>query len=146
MAINFFIEDIDFKIKDKKIIRDWIKCVAKLEGKRIGDINYIFGSDEYVKEINVNYLKHDYYTDIVTFNYNESDCLNSDVYISIDRVKENAKYFASSFDDEFYRVIIHGILHLLGYQDKDFNDQKVMRRKEEECINVLKSNFLLKGI
>jgi len=146
LAINFFIEDIDFKIKDKKIIRDWIKCVAKLEGKRIGDINYIFGSDEYVKEINVNYLKHDYYTDIVTFNYNESDCLNSDVYISIDRVKENAKYFASSFDDEFYRVIIHGILHLLGYQDKDFNDQKVMRRKEEECINVLKSNFLLKGI
>lgn len=146
MAINFFIEDIDFKIKDKKIIRDWIKCVAKLEGKRIGDINYIFGSDEYVKEINVNYLKHDYYTDIVTFNYNESDCLNSDVYISIDRVKDNAKSFASSFDDEFYRVVIHGILHLLGYQDKDFNDQKVMRKKEEECINFLKSNFLLKGI
>jgi probable rRNA maturation factor len=146
LAINFFIEDIDFKIKDKKIIRDWIKCVAKLEGKRIGDINYIFGSDEYVKEINVNYLKHDYYTDIVTFNYNESDCLNSDVYISIDRVKDNAKSFASSFDDEFYRVVIHGILHLLGYQDKDFNDQKVMRKKEEECINFLKSNFLLKGI
>jgi rRNA maturation RNase YbeY len=146
LAINFFSEDIDFKVKDKKIIRDWIKFVAKLEGKRVGDINYIFGSDEYVKEINVSYLKHDYYTDIVTFNYNESDFLSSDIYISIDRVNENAISFAISFDDEFYRVVIHGILHLLGYQDKELKDQKVMRKKEDEYIKVLKTNFLSKGI
>ncbi len=134
MAIHFSIEKEDFKLKDKMKIKAWITSVVKQEGKRIGDIAYMFCDDEQVLEANISYLEHDTYTDIITFDYVEGDVVSGDILISVDRVKENANLFQCSFEQELHRVIIHGILHLLGVGDKTEEEAAVMRRREEMAL------------
>ncbi len=141
--ISFFTENISYNLKNKRIIQKWIKQTIELENKKAGDLNYIFCDDTFLAEMNVKYLNHDTLTDIITFNYNEenSKTINGDIYISIDRVKENADKFKVPFDTELKRVIIHGVLHLLGYKDKTKADKNTMREKEDNCLSLLQ-NFI----
>lgn len=135
--ILFNTEEIDFSLPNEQSVIDWITKTISLEGKQMGDISYIFCSDTYLHKINVEYLKHDTYTDIITFDYTEMGIISSDIFISIDRVKENASTFNNSFNFELSRVIIHGILHLLGYKDKSEKEAAIMRSKEDFYLNLL---------
>lgn len=135
-AIDFHTESIDFELDSPTTIESWIKETILSENGDLHFINYIFCSDEYLHKINLEYLDHDTYTDIITFPYRE-DKIESDIFISIERVRENADKFGVSFEHELYRVIIHGVLHLLGYQDKSPQQQQLMRTKEEEYVNKL---------
>ncbi len=130
-AINCFSEVIDFDLKNQSVIKKWIRYVAENEKKEIETINYIFCNDEYLHNLNVDYLKHDTLTDIITFDYSTDNTISGDIFISIERVKENAVLFEKSFDDELNRVIVHGILHLIGYKDKSPEDKAVMTEKED---------------
>ena len=137
--ILFFSEEINFNLKNKIKIRDWLRNITLKHGAKIKVINYIFCSDEYLKEVNKEYLGHDYFTDIVTFdNSDKEDFLEGDIFISIDRVKENSSDFSKSFEDELHRVMIHGILHLLGFSDKEDDDVKEMRNQENQSLQALK--------
>ena len=141
--INFFSENITYKLKDKRKIQKWIKLVIEGEKKKAGDINYIFCDDAFLVEMNIKYLNHDTLTDIITFNYNEEseNSINGDIYISIDRVKENSVEYNVPFNTELDRVIIHGVLHLLGFKDKTKADKKTMREKEDNSLSLL-HNFI----
>ena len=119
---------------NKNSVKRWVKSVAKSEGKEAGNINYIFCDDEYLHKINVEYLQHDTFTDIITFDYTEGKVLHSDIYISVERVKENAGIFKVPFQRELLRVLAHGLLHLCGYIDKTPKDSALMRQKEEEMM------------
>lgn len=119
---------------NKNSVKRWVKSVAKSEGKEAGNINYIFCDDEYLHKINVEYLQHDTFTDIITFDYTEGKVLHSDIYISVERVKENAEIFKVPFQRELLRVLAHGLLHLCGYKDKTSKDSALMRQKEEEMM------------
>lgn len=119
---------------NKNSVKRWVKSVAKSEGKEAGNINYIFCDDEYLHKINVKYLQHDTLTDIITFDYTEGKVLHSDIYISVERVKENAEIFKVPFQRELLRVLAHGLLHLCGYKDKTSKDSALMRQKEEEMM------------
>lgn len=132
--ISFFTEDVDYTLKDKVKIKRWIQQTVASESKKTGDINIIFCSDEYLLEVNKQYLEHDYYTDIITFNYN-TDKINGDLFISLDRVADNANQNNVPRETELLRVIIHGVLHLLGYNDKTAKEEKEIRSKEDSCIN-----------
>jgi len=134
--ISFHLEDtIDhpFPTQEKEFIT-WLENVGKAELKNISSLTYIFCSDEYILDINIKYLGHDYYTDIITFPYREGDDIESDLYISLERVKENAEDFEVAFDEELKRVMVHGLLHLIGYSDKSEDDIHVMREKENYYI------------
>ena len=126
----------DFEIADKSILKKWIKKVVKTEGSAIAELNFIFCDDEYLLEKNKTFLKHDTLTDIITFDYSEKNTVKGDVFISIERVKENALVYKVSFENELQRVIIHGVLHLLGYKDKDEKHQKEMREKEDFYLSL----------
>lgn len=134
--ISFFSEDVDFTLKDKAKVRNWIGTTIKTEGyKRIGELNFIFCSDAYLLDINKQYLNHDTYTDIVTFDSSEEeDLIAGDIFISVERTKENAKKFEVSDKDELHRVIIHGVLHLCGFLDKKKEDKELMTSKENEYL------------
>jgi len=137
-TINFFSEKIRFKLSNSKKTASWIKSVIKKEGCTLISLNYIFCSDEYLKEINVQYLGHNTYTDIVTFNFNSSKGeLEGEIYISVDRVRDNSKTFKSDFQSELHRVIIHGVLHLMGFNDKSKREKAVMREKEDTYLSLL---------
>lgn len=131
--ISFFSEDINFVLKDKAKVRAWIGEVIKVEGyKRIAELNFIFCSDDYLLVINEQYLKHDTYTDIVTFDSSgKKDEIAGDIFISVERTRENACIFAVSEVDELHRVIIHGVLHLCGYSDHKESEKLVMSQKED---------------
>ena len=133
MIINYFYES-DFRINKESIYSDWIKAVFVSEGKRFEEINYIFCDDEYLLKINNEYLNHDYYTDIITFDNSVSSLIMSDIYISAERVKENASDYVVDFMDELRRVMIHGVLHLCGYKDKTKEEQELMTVKENEKL------------
>lgn len=134
--IHFFYET-DFSLPHKEEYYDkWISKVIDNENFTLGDINYIFCDDDYLYNINLTYLNHDTLTDIITFDYTENNVLNSDIYISVDRVAENAEIFNVSFQQELLRVMVHGILHLCGYKDKTDEDSNKMRLKEEEKIKL----------
>lgn len=135
--IRFYSENIPFVLKNKRIIKNWLFQVIESEGKKTGEINIIFCSDDYLLEINKQYLTHDFFTDIITFDYTTDDIINGELYISIDRVKENAEKYLEIFDKELKRVMVHGILHLLGYKDKTPKQEKEMRQKEESSINLM---------
>ncbi|WP_226389746.1 rRNA maturation RNase YbeY [Penaeicola halotolerans] len=136
MAIHFFTEDIKFDLKNKRSKKSWIKSIAEEEGYKIAEINYVFCSDDYLLDININYLDHDTYTDIITFDNSESEkIIESDIYISIDRVRENAKTHDIPFEDELDRVLIHGVLHLCGYKDKTEEEEINMRLKENNSLS-----------
>lgn len=134
--ISFFTEDIAFTLKQKANVRDWINSTVKTEGfKRISELNFIFCSDPYLLDINKQYLNHDTYTDIVTFDSSEEeDVIAGDIFISIDRIRENAEKFGVSEKDELHRVIIHGVLHLCGFYDKKKEDKELMTAKENEYL------------
>ncbi|TBW27733.1 rRNA maturation RNase YbeY [Gramella sp. KN1008] len=133
--INFFSEN-EFKLADENKYREWIEKVILSENKYIGDINYIFCDDEYLHEINLKYLSHDTYTDIISFDNTVGNTLHGDIFISTERVEENAHNFNVEFIQELKRVMIHGVLHFCGYKDKSERDQELMRRKEEEKIKL----------
>ena len=133
--INFHNEDIEFKIKTPRELTAMINYAVKNEQTILGELNYVFCSDKYLLKVNQDYLKHDYYTDIITFDYSEGGEISGDIFISIDRVGENAKIFGVSFEDELRRVVIHGVLHIIGYKDKTEDEQKQMTEKENFYIN-----------
>jgi len=137
--INYFSKN-DFILKNKLKRKKWLKETIENEGFRLGDINYIFCSDEQLLDINIQYLNHDYYTDIITFDYKENHIISGDIFISTDRIKENAIINNEEFDDELNRVLVHGILHIIGYKDKMDEDIKLMREKENTYINLFKNN------
>ena len=112
----------------------WIKAVAAQYGKRVGDVAYIFCNDERILEVNREYLQHDYYTDIITFDYSEDDIVSGDLFISLDTVRTNAEQFAQDYERELYRVIIHGILHLCGINDKGPGEREVMEAAENRAL------------
>jgi len=131
-AISFFEEGICYKLKDKNNVKRWIKAAITSEGYKLDQLTYIFCSDPYLLKINVEYLDHDTYTDIITFDNSETErVISGDIFISIDRIKENAAKFNQSVIDELHRVIIHGALHLLGYKDKTPADKQKMTEKED---------------
>jgi probable rRNA maturation factor len=131
--IIFNVEDIDFELPDSEAVIAWIHRVAASEDKRIGAVSYIFCSDDYLIELNKEYLNHDTLTDIITFPYSKTP-IEGDIFISIDRVKDNAKDFGVAFEQELKRVIIHGVLHLCGYGDKTKAQAAVMRQKEDTAL------------
>ena len=134
MAITFASANIDFDLQDKAKVKNWISEIIKAQGKRVGVIGYLFCDDAYLIEANRQYLNHDTYTDIITFDYVGDDVISGDIMISVERVGENAQKFETTFDQELHRVIIHGILHLLGQGDKSDEDATQMRKKEESAL------------
>lgn len=134
--VRYYCEDIKFLFKNKLANNRWLKLVAGSEIKTLGDISIIFCSDNYILDVNIKYLHHDYFTDVITFDYCEGDRLSGDLFISIDSVRENAIEFGTDFDEELHRVIVHGLLHLIGYDDHTPEDQKVMRAKEDYYLSL----------
>lgn len=133
--IIFFNEDIDFKFQGKNKFKAWLKKVADKEGFTIRQLNYIFCSDEYLHKINLQYLDHDTYTDIITFDNSEKETLiEGDIFISIERIRENSQTLNTIFEEEVKRVIVHGLLHLCGYDDHTSDDKFEMRRLESQYI------------
>lgn len=139
MAVSFSNDNISFNLRRKSELKAWIQFVIEKEKHVLGNLNYVFTSDDSLLKINIDYLKHNTYTDIITFNYNEGKKVNGDIFISVDRVKENANKFVVSFEEELHRVIIHGVLHLCGYKDKSKADSDLMRKKENLSLRQLKS-------
>lgn len=138
-GINYFSQKPRFKLKNPTKTSTWIRKVIKKEGKSLQSLNYIFCTDEYLREMNIQFLKHKTYTDIITFNYNPSKTeIEGEIYISIDRVRENAETFQTDFQTELNRVVIHGVLHLLGFNDKTKAEKTAMREKEDACLSLLK--------
>lgn len=134
--IRFFTEDIDFNYRGRLLTRSWLKTVAFTESKSLGDINIIFCSDNYLLDINKQFLSHDYFTDIITFDYCENNKLSGDLFISIDTVRDNSSFYGSDFITELHRVIVHGLLHLIGFDDHSDSDCKLMRQKENQYLSV----------
>lgn len=134
--VRFFTEDIKFDFKYKMLTRKWLKAVAGSEMKQLGDVNVIFCSDNYILDVNMKYLQHYYFTDIITFDYCEGKVLSGDLFISIDSVRENAVFYSTEFVDELNRVIVHGLLHLIGYDDHTEEEVKVMRSKEDYYLKI----------
>jgi rRNA maturation RNase YbeY len=137
MPITFQVEKIKFNLKKKITIKLWIAKVLHLEKKQVGQINFLFTNDEEILKKNIQFLKHNTYTDIITFNYCKDKIINGDIIISIDRVKENAEKFKSDFEEELKRVLIHGVLHLCGYNDKKTADTELMRKKENWALKQI---------
>lgn len=136
--VRYFFEDIRFEYKGKQFNNRWMKLVAESEICRLGDINIIFCSDPYILGINLQYLGHDYFTDIITFDYSEKPVISGDLFISVDSVRENAVFYDTLFEEELHRVIVHGILHLIGYDDHTEGDTAVMRSKENYYLDIRK--------
>ena len=140
LPINFFQEDISYNLREKTKIRSWINATILAENHLLEELNFIFCSDDYLLQINQQYLNHDTYTDIITFdNAEQENYIKGDIFISIDRVRENARDFGASVQMELCRVIIHGTLHLLGYPDKKTPDKKRMTEKEDFYLSRLPS-------
>ena len=134
--VSYFLQDIDFVFKHKRLNNSWLKLVAESEIKKLGNINIIFCSDNYILDVNVKYLGHDYFTDIITFDYCVKNILSGDLFISIDTVRDNAEFYKTEFNDELNRVIVHGLLHLIGYDDHTPEEQKIMSEKENYYLEL----------
>ena len=146
MAIRYFTEDIKFVLAKKRNLEAWIQSILNSYNLTTGDINYIFTSDANILSLNKKYLNHFYFTDIITFDFNEKSIVSGDIYISIETVESNAKLFSTSFLDELYRVMIHGVLHLAGLNDSDEEEKTQMRIAENNALNsfqINKQNFPL---
>lgn len=137
--VSFFFEDVAFELPGERRLREWIMSVAEAEKKPIREVNYIFCSDEYLRTVNVEFLKHDYYTDIITFDDSDETQMRGEIYISAERVAENAQAHGVSFGNELCRVMVHGVLHMVGYADKTPEQEKVMREKEDFYLKILPS-------
>ena len=135
--LDIHYEDVEDLSLTQESLSNWITEVCSKEFKEFGDISLIFCSDEYLLDMNRTHLDHDYYTDIITFDYTENQIVSGDLFISIDRVRDNASDFNVSFDHELHRVIIHGVLHLCGYKDKSDYEEKLMRTKENNALSLI---------
>ncbi len=138
--ISFNSEDIQFNLKNKTKLKSWVVKTIEGKKKKAGDISFVFCSDAFLLEMNKEYLNHDTYTDIITFDYSKDDAklpISGDIFISIDRVQENADKFSKTFEDELHRVIIHGVLHLFGYKDKTKVAKAEMTKQEDLCLKAL---------
>lgn len=138
-SIYFFKDEIRFRFLKRNQITQWIKKVILIEGHKCGTINIVFCSDQFLLRLNKRFLKHDYFTDIITFDASVNDIVSGDIFISVDRVRENAKDLRLTFSSELHRVIIHGILHLIGYKDKTKTQKNDMRLREDACLSLLPS-------
>ena len=137
-TIRFIRNEVRLRIPAASKIPGWLRSIARKERARIGELNYIFCSDQYLLALNREHLGHDYFTDIITFDLSEDrGTMMGEIYISVDRVRENASTFGVSFSTELYRVMAHGLLHLLGYKDKKKEDKAKMRLKEDACLSLL---------
>ncbi|MBL4652028.1 MAG: rRNA maturation RNase YbeY [Flavobacteriales bacterium] len=134
--IRFHCEDISYNLPNKIATRNWLLQLIKNEGFKSNDINFIFTSDEYLLEVNKKYLKHDYYTDVITFDYSENGLIGGDIFLSLDRIKENAKTLKINKLNEINRVLAHGTLHLCGYRDKTKQDKEQMTAKEDYYLSL----------
>lgn len=143
MAVSYFAEDVKMPAIKKRETTDWIRRVASEYGKKCGDIAYIFCSDEKILEVNKAYLQHDYYTDVITFDYTEGDKIGGDIFISVDTVRSNAEQFGTDYDEELPRIIIHGVLHLCGINDKGPGEREIMTRHENEALKLRGLNIFL---
>jgi rRNA maturation RNase YbeY len=141
MSIRFFNEDVNFPDIRKRVVSAWLKEIISLHDKKVGDISIIFCSDSYLLDVNKQYLEHDYFTDIITFDYVEGNMISGDIFISVDRVLENSKLFKVSFSEELHRIMAHGVLHLLGYKDKCDEDKVMMTEKENFSLRLLSDKF-----
>lgn len=141
MAIRFAVQDINLELFQAENVKKWISEVVQRRQKRVGNISYLFCDDEYLLGVNQQYLNHDTYTDIITFDYVVADFISGDIMISVDRVGENAEKFGVPFVQELHRVIIHGVLHLLGQGDKSDSEAAEMRRQEEEALALWNTMF-----
>lgn len=139
MVINYQSEDIKFPTLKRRKVSKWIKTIAASYNKEVGHISYIFCSDKRILEINKEYLQHDYYTDIITFDYSEGNTISGDMFISIDTVKSNSEQYGTDFTEELHRVIIHGILHLCGINDKTDAEQNEMTLNENKALEIFNS-------
>jgi probable rRNA maturation factor len=141
ILIEFIYLDTEFRLKNEPVVSDWLLlCLEHLQVE-LGDIAYFFCSDEHLLQINIDALNHDYYTDIISFDYSSLPVISGEIFISVDRVKENANDFNVSFTQEMLRVLSHGICHFAGYKDKSQEDQHLMRSKEDECIDIYNRFF-----
>lgn len=136
--IQFFAENVDIPEIDTEKINEWIKQISHFYGKKPGNINYVFCNNEQILDLNKKFLQHDYFTDIITFDYGIDNLISGDIFISLNTVSSNANDLGIDFKDELHRVIIHGVLHLCGQDDKTEASQKEMRRKEDEALEQLK--------
>ena len=134
--VTYFFEDTDFKLKNKTKIKKWLKLVAESEVFSLGALSVIFCSDNYILDINQRFLQHDYFTDIITFDYSEGEKISGDLYISVDSVRENSIEYETEFEEELHRVIVHGVLHLIGYDDHTDEDIRTMRSKENYYLSL----------
>ena len=139
--VSYYTQDIDFTFKNKAANNQWLKVVAESEILRLGQISIIFCSDTYILDINMKYLQHDYFTDIITFDYCKGDKLSGDLFISIDSVNENARIYDVDFQEELYRVIVHGILHLIGYDDHTKAQKAQMKAKEDYYLSLREAMY-----
>ena len=136
-CINFFEEDIKPPLFNTEKVKTWLTNITKKNSKKIKEINYIFCSDEYLLKVNIEYLDHDYYTDIITFDNSEiDDVIEGDIFISLDRIKDNSNSLNESFDNELLRVLAHGLLHLIGFNDKTNEDQEEMTKQENLALEL----------
>ena len=135
--IEFHVEDIEFELSSSELLKNWIETIIQKESKNLQRITYIFCSDDYLHELNVQYLDHDTLTDIITFQYALLPDVEGDIFISIDRIRENAVAFGVAFEEELHRVMIHGVLHLCGQGDKSPEEKKQMTNKENQALTML---------
>lgn len=139
--ISFFSEDINFNLAQSEFFSVWLQKLIKTYNKITGDISYIFCSDEYLHKLNVEHLNHDTLTDIITFDYTHAGIISADIFISIDRIKENSNSFSVTFEQELTRVMAHGVLHLIGFKDKNQEEKDEMRTEEDKAISLFHSDL-----
>jgi len=139
MPVTFTSHEIDFNLKNKNKIRNWIKRIIKENKKNDGSISYIFTSEDYILKINNDYLKHNFFTDIITFDYSQNDMVEGDIFVSVETVLTNSEKFHTSFEEELLRVLIHGIFHLLGFKDKTSEQKHSMRALEDKALLFFKN-------
>ena len=139
--IAFYAEETQLPAVRQEAVREWVRTVARSYGKKVGDISYIFCSDEKILAVNREFLQHDYYTDIITFDYTSGSKIAGDLFISLDTVRTNAEQFAASYEEELHRTIIHGILHLCGINDKGPGEREIMEAAENRALDLLRELF-----
>lgn len=138
--IHYFFENVE-EISIETNITKWLENLIQTEEKKVGDINYIFCDDDYLLKVNQDFLEHDYYTDIITFDYVKGKIISGDIFVSLQRVKDNSSTLSTDYDEELKRVLAHGVLHLCGYKDKSPDDESLMREKENYYLNKFKNNL-----